>query len=332
MSVQIQFRRDTQANWESENPILAEGELGLITDTSQYKIGNGVDAWLDLPLVVITPTNNVIDLEYITDPSAPSAGHLKIYARDYGNRIVPKVIGPSGVDYPLQSALWTNANYLWQPTNVTGGLWLGTVSTSGGTYATGLPTTTNLYTVQKRAIYSNVVTTANQILGVANNELLFFIGNTAGQGGFFFYARFGFDAWNNGGRFFAGMHVANTIVTGQPSAANNSAGFAHDATTDAGVIQFLTRDASGFSKISTGITLGNNKGYDVFMFCAPNSNEISFRIQDITTGTVFSGSTTTNTPVANTMMRAGVFASNAALTPVNSIRVGVAKIYVEKDC
>jgi hypothetical protein len=49
MAVQIQFRNDTAANWTAADPILAVGELGLETDTDQYKIGNGTDAWSDLP-------------------------------------------------------------------------------------------------------------------------------------------------------------------------------------------------------------------------------------------------------------------------------------------
>jgi len=45
MAVQIQFRRDIAAAWTSANPTLAEGELGLETDTGQFKVGNGVDSW-----------------------------------------------------------------------------------------------------------------------------------------------------------------------------------------------------------------------------------------------------------------------------------------------
>lgn len=41
-------RRDTAANWSSANPVLAEGELGIITDTKGYKIGDGSTAWNDL--------------------------------------------------------------------------------------------------------------------------------------------------------------------------------------------------------------------------------------------------------------------------------------------
>jgi hypothetical protein len=48
MAVQIQFRNDTAANWTSADPILAQGELGLETDTGSFKIGNGEDSWSDL--------------------------------------------------------------------------------------------------------------------------------------------------------------------------------------------------------------------------------------------------------------------------------------------
>lgn len=45
MANQIQVRRDTSANWTSVNPILADGEQGLETDTGKVKYGNGNDAW-----------------------------------------------------------------------------------------------------------------------------------------------------------------------------------------------------------------------------------------------------------------------------------------------
>jgi len=48
VAVQIQFRRDTAAAWTAANPVLASGELGLETDTSYYKIGDGSTAWTSL--------------------------------------------------------------------------------------------------------------------------------------------------------------------------------------------------------------------------------------------------------------------------------------------
>jgi len=48
MPVQIQFRRDTAAAWTSANPVLAVGEIGLETDTTKFKFGNGSTAWNSL--------------------------------------------------------------------------------------------------------------------------------------------------------------------------------------------------------------------------------------------------------------------------------------------
>jgi len=48
MTSRLQNRRDTAANWTSNNPTLAAGELGLETNTTKYKIGDGATAWNSL--------------------------------------------------------------------------------------------------------------------------------------------------------------------------------------------------------------------------------------------------------------------------------------------
>lgn len=48
----IQIRRDTAANWTSANPILAQGELGIETDTSKIKVGDASTAWNSLTYLV----------------------------------------------------------------------------------------------------------------------------------------------------------------------------------------------------------------------------------------------------------------------------------------
>ena len=41
MPTQIQLRRDTAADWTSNNPTLAAGEFGWESDTNRFKIGTG---------------------------------------------------------------------------------------------------------------------------------------------------------------------------------------------------------------------------------------------------------------------------------------------------
>jgi hypothetical protein len=48
MAVQIQLRNDTSANWTSNDPILAVGEMGVETDTDLFKLGDGATAWTAL--------------------------------------------------------------------------------------------------------------------------------------------------------------------------------------------------------------------------------------------------------------------------------------------
>jgi hypothetical protein len=48
MAIQIQFRRGLASEWTSANPTLAVGEMGIETDTDQFKIGDGTTAWTSL--------------------------------------------------------------------------------------------------------------------------------------------------------------------------------------------------------------------------------------------------------------------------------------------
>ena len=49
MTVKIQFRRGTAAEWTAANPTLSAGETGFETDTGATKIGTGVATWTSLP-------------------------------------------------------------------------------------------------------------------------------------------------------------------------------------------------------------------------------------------------------------------------------------------
>jgi hypothetical protein len=62
MAIQIQIRRDTASNWSSNNPTLAIGELGFVTDTSQLKIGNGSVAWNSLPYFLNSASATTVEI------------------------------------------------------------------------------------------------------------------------------------------------------------------------------------------------------------------------------------------------------------------------------
>ena len=79
MSVQMQQRRDTAANWTSVNPTLALGEIGHETDTNKSKIGDGVTAWASL-IYWVDPTSAQ---DYATKNYVDSRADLVSYSQ-YG--------------------------------------------------------------------------------------------------------------------------------------------------------------------------------------------------------------------------------------------------------
>jgi len=282
--------------------------------------------------VEISTAGNLL-LIATADPATPAADSITMYSKTIAGRTLPKVKGPSGLDYVLQPALFQNANYIWTQTNATAGSWMGTVGAGSGSFTNTLPTVGGgtFYTSQKRALYSNVVTTANQVLGQRNTEALFWRGSITGLGGFFFYARFGFDTWTNGGRLFVGMATATTVITSDPSSLNNTVGFSIDAA-DTGAIKFLTRSTTATkTNLTAPFTASTGKGYDAFIFCRPNDTFIYYRIVDLITLDETSGGISTTLPSNTTTLTSNVLASNAALTAANAVRLGVSKIYIETD-
>lgn len=47
-NIQFQFRRGSATEWSNANTVLANGEIGIETTTSQFKIGNGTTPWNNL--------------------------------------------------------------------------------------------------------------------------------------------------------------------------------------------------------------------------------------------------------------------------------------------
>ncbi len=87
MPTQIQLRRDTAADWTSNNPTMAAGEFGWESDTNRFKIGDGSTAWTSLgyadtlkSLGDMTITGSTI--------SAPSNGDLTLTTSGSGSVVV----------------------------------------------------------------------------------------------------------------------------------------------------------------------------------------------------------------------------------------------------
>lgn len=73
MTVKMQQRRGTAAQWTSANPVLAAGEIGVETDTLRAKIGNGSTAWASL--TYFTLENGSVGTTKLAD-SAVTSGKI----------------------------------------------------------------------------------------------------------------------------------------------------------------------------------------------------------------------------------------------------------------
>jgi hypothetical protein len=255
-----------------------------------------------------------------------------IYARTTSGHPTLSVVEASLSPMSIQSAVYQHNFALWT-TGTAAGTWMGTLAaTVGGTAATVTPTTTNAYTVMRRSTFSSVVTTTNQKLGIAS-DAMFFTGNIAGQGGFFFSCRFGFDSIKTGMRAFVGLAPAITITAADPSTSLNILGFGFDLADTA--FTFMHNNGSGTATkdaiAGQGTLATNNSGYDAYMWSAPNSTTVYYRLDRTDTGaTLIDSSTTTKLPVAGTLLVATAQMSNGtANTAVNSAVIGINRLYVE---
>jgi len=98
MAVQIQLRRDLAAAWTLANPTLAQGELGVETDTWLAKMGNGIDPWVTLPYWPASSGGVLLKTtaQRIAMPPSTTAGTL-VYDTD----MLKLFVWQADIDYPV---------------------------------------------------------------------------------------------------------------------------------------------------------------------------------------------------------------------------------------
>ncbi len=87
MPTQIQLRRDTAADWTSNNPTMAAGEFGWESDTNRFKIGTGTTAWNSLEYADTLKSLGDMTITGSTI-SAPSNGDLTLTTSASGSVVV----------------------------------------------------------------------------------------------------------------------------------------------------------------------------------------------------------------------------------------------------
>ena len=90
MSVRLQFRRGTEAEWFAADTVLGEAEIGYEIDTKKIKVGNGITSWNSLSYVNVVPSDLVNTLnDYVLVGDVGNAGGpAKLDSN--GNLLIPK--------------------------------------------------------------------------------------------------------------------------------------------------------------------------------------------------------------------------------------------------
>jgi len=142
MAVKIQIRRDTEANWSSNNPTLSLGEIGFVTDLYKVKIGDGTTNWNTL--------------EYFTDIDSASASLVS-----YVDERVEELVGlsPETLDTleELAAALGDDPDFF------------NTISASVTSASAFALSEANFYTDEEVA--TAIVTASAAAVGYTDNEL-----------------------------------------------------------------------------------------------------------------------------------------------------------------
>jgi len=93
----MQQRRDTAANWTSQNPTLLNGELGYETDTGKWKVGTGSAVWTAL---AYTPWSQINAYPFV---NADIASNAEIAVSKLGNGTARQLLqtdaGGTGVEF-----------------------------------------------------------------------------------------------------------------------------------------------------------------------------------------------------------------------------------------
>lgn len=293
-------------------------------------------------LYLIGPDTGITLTGITNEPAAPAAGNLHLYSKKIAGRMLPKMLGPSGVDTALQPALFSNNMVLFAPSSGTvgTGTGFGTVWTPGGTVTHPTPASTApaITSQMHRTRYANVVTTTNQTLGVISTAAglpQFWIGNAAGLGGFFFHTRFIIGLWPaNTVRLFAGLTSLATAMTTADTQTAHYVGLWHDTTDGANVLSLVTMNGTTRTKTAiAGATLAAGQGFDFTLFAKPNDTVINYRLVSINTGaTLVDTSIATTLPANTTFMGPQVIMSNGtANTTANTTALDINRIYIESD-
>lgn len=263
-----------------------------------------------------------------------------MFGRSVAGRILPAIIGPSGLDTSLQPHLGRNRiAWMASPGNTNTLSSFGIIPANTGTLTAKNWASTNRYTKMRGIEYLITTAVANAVVGFRGSAVQYTVGsNAAGDGGFHFVCRWG-PSTGVGvvtNRAFLGMRNSTAAPTDvNPSTLTNICGMGwDDAETN---IQFMFNDASGVAtKIDLGTsfpvpTADRTEVYEIAMFSPPGTTQsVTYEITNLNTGAVATGTVTTDLPPTTTALNPYAYMSTGTAT-VNVIGMCLFGLFIETD-
>lgn len=314
---------DTEIQFNDGGATGASAQLTFTKTSNTLSVSNG-QINLTKHDAIIPPTENTIAL----------------FAKSAGGRMMPAFVGPAGVDSPLQP-FWARNHvgfWNWIGNSTTTALAIGLAApTTTGTATTRTTSPTNFFTSVRRIGYVSAATAGGNA-SIRQGVATFLRGNTAGQGGFHYIARFGVADASPVTNAMMFIGLSNTIGV----IANNSNTAALTLCIGVGQIpksnqlHIITNNtAASAATINTGLqcNIGSTFLYDVALFAAPNSSNVAVSVYDIA-NTLNSYSTiitanTTNLPPANTMLGVQQWRTNN--NQATAVALDFVSTYTETD-
>jgi hypothetical protein len=273
------------------------------------------------------------------EPAVPQADHGLMYARNIAGRTMPKWMGPSGVDYPIQSHMGFNGIAIWRGGATTTATTFASVVgsmpyTSASPSAPQIPTLAS--TSLRNQTYRGTIrsgTTAGGIAYIRANTLRIWRGNAAGLGGFFVATRFALSGTiQTGQRSFIGIWdtLSNPTNIDPLTSVQGKIGLGQNAATGNWTfVHNVTGTAPTTIALGASFPINNTDLYEIALFAAPNAASIGYRVVNWSTNQQTSGTISTNLPTSTTFMTPVVFITNNATGAQSEL--DFISTYVETD-
>lgn len=278
-------------------------------------------------------------LPAIATPTAPAAGGVKLFGRSVSGRILPAIIGPSGLDTSLQSFFGRNKMGIFLPSGNGGAdSQIGLAVAATGTATTENVATTNLHNYMRRRSWRVTTASTTAVAGIRGAALQFTIGGpSAGLGGFHMVWRWGpaTGVSNTSHRAFVGMLASSTAPTDvNPSTLLNMCGMGYDAADTN--IHFMHNDGTGAAtKINLGASFPKpnvdlTSVYEIALFARPGTTQsLTYEVTNLVSGAVASGTVTTDIPSTSTLTNPFSYMSVGGVSSV--IGFATMSLYIETD-